>query len=390
MDRFLTDRNRNILAGAIGILLLVGAVTVGVKAAFGAFDRGYRIQASFAAAGQGLISGSDVKIRGINIGEVQRIELQENRALVTMRIRDATEIPVAAQAVIRPKTLFGEKFVDIEPGPDELEGPYLRDAGVAGDCPGDLPCITDTLGGFELEQVLTDTYPVLQAIDPVELAVVLDELATGADGLGESVNRSIVNAATLTELAVSNDAEFRQFTNDLALLSEELDRIAPTLLAASRDLNVALPSLNDRGDRLNTALVQLGRVSGDLADLLENNTEFTENALTDGSKTIQLLFDERDQLRPLLRGLEQYTQTLSEAIRVEVGDGSLMAAVKLVVNPGYLVGSELDTVLGALGGASDAAPDTQSAPEQNALQGAAGALDRTVDRLLGPLFGGDR
>lgn len=386
-----SERNRNMISGAIGILILVALITVGIKASFGAFDGGYRIQGSFAAAGQGLLSGSDVKVRGVNIGEVASIELVDNRALITMRINDGRNIPTDAQAVIRPKTLFGEKFVDIIPGDAELTGPYLEDATVAGDCPGDLPCITDTLGGFELEQVLADTFPVLEAIDPAELAVVIDELANAGDGLGGTINRTIVNSASLAELTASNDAEFRQFTSDLALLSETLDEIAPELLRGARDLNVALPSLNARSDELNVALVQLGRLSGDLADLLENNVEFTENALTNGSKTLQLLFDKRNKIQPLLLGLEQYTSTLAEAIRIEAEDGTLMAAVKNLVSVSEITGvSLLDELDLGANAAAEPAPAPAPTLPATPLDDVAETLERSTTDLLDLLLGGGR
>ena len=318
MSRLTTERNRNMISGAIGTVIVLALVTLGIKSAFGAFEGGYELQGSFAAAGQGLLEGSDVKVRGVNVGEVANIELVDNRAQITLRIEDDTRIPETVKATIRPKTLFGEKFVDLEVGDDEVSGPFLDD--------GDT--IEETLGGFELEQVLAETYPILQAIDPMEVAVILDELATAGDGLGESINRQIINGAILAELQASNDAEVRQFLGDLALLSEELDILAPDLLAAAEDLNVALPSLNERSDQLDVALVQLGRLSSDVADLFESNEEFTTNALTNGSKPLQILFDERSQIQPLLLGVQQYTQTLAEAIRIEVGDGTMMAAVK--------------------------------------------------------------
>lgn len=381
-----TDRNRNMISGAIGILILVALITVGIKASFGAFDGGYKIQGSFAAAGQGLLAGSDVKVRGVNIGEVSSIELVENRALVTMRIDDGRDVPVTSQAVIRPKTLFGEKFVDVIPGDSELTGPYLEDASGATGCPSDLPCIRDTLGGFELEQVLADTFPILDAIDPAELAVVLDELANAGDGLGGTVNRTIINAAALNELAVSNDDEFRQFTSDLALLSEELDQIAPDLLRGARDLNAALPSLNARSDELNTALVQLGRLSGDLADVLENNVEFTENALTNGSKTLQILFDKRSRLQPLLVGLEQYTSTLAEAIRIEAEDGTMMAAVKALVSVQETLGTSETSANEAPVSRAPADAPTVPAP----LDDVTDAVERSTTGLLDLLVGGGR
>lgn len=320
--RLASERNRSMIQGAIGLLLVVALVAVGIKASFGAFDGGYEVEGTFAAAGQGLLEGSSVAIRGVNVGEVADIELVDNRAVVTLRIEDGIRIPERAAAVIRPKTLFGEKYVDIDPGDDELTGPFLGDGGV----------IENTLGGFELEQVLADAYPVLKAIDPAELAVVLDELATAGDGLGGNINRSIVNGQVLADLQAGNDSQIRQFLSDLALLSEEIDQLAPDLVTGARDLNVALPSLNARGDQLNAALTELAGLSSDVADLLDANRQFTEDVLTKGSVALQTVYDRRGQIQPLLLGIQQYTQTLAEAIRIEVGDGTMMAAVKNLVS----------------------------------------------------------
>ena len=327
MRRLTTERNQRIVSGAIGLLVLFALVTVGIKGSFGAFDGGYELQGTFAAAGQGLNEGSSVAIRCVNVGEVAGIRLVDNRAHVRLRIEDGVRIPESASAVIRPKTLFGEKYIDIDPGDAEGTGPFLADGGT----------IEDTLGGFELERVLADAYPVLEAIEPAELAVVLDELATAADGLGPSIDRQIVNASVLAELGASNDAEFRQFTSDLALLAEELESVAPDVIAGATDLNVALPPLVERGDQLNAILRDTSRLAGDVADLLEANEEFTTNALTNGSKSLQILFDRRAQVQPVLLGLTRYTRTLAEAIRVEVGDGTLMAAVKAIVSVSALV-----------------------------------------------------
>ncbi|HEX4902070.1 MAG TPA: MlaD family protein [Acidimicrobiales bacterium] len=320
--RLATERNQRIVSGAIGLVVLIALITVGIKGSFGAFDDGYELQGTFAAAGQGLNSGSSVAIRGVNVGEVAGIRLVDNRAHVRLRIDDGVRIPETASAVIRPKTLFGEKYIDIDPGDDERTGPYLPDGGT----------IDDTLGGFELERVLADAYPVLEAIDPAELAVVLDELATTADGLGPSIDRQIVNASVLADLGAANDSEFRQFTSDLALLAEELESVAPDVVKGAGDLNVALPPLNERGDQLNAALRDTSRVAGDVADLLEANEEFTTNVFTNGSRSLQTVFDRRGQVQPVLLGLTRYTRTLAEAIRIEVGDGTLMAGVKSIVS----------------------------------------------------------
>jgi virulence factor Mce-like protein len=332
-----TERRQNILTGAIAMLLLVSSVSVGVKAAFGAYDGGYELVGRFSAAGQGMLPGSDVKVRGVNIGSVRRIDLVDNQAVVTMRIHDGERVPSDAVARIRAKTLFGEKFVDVDlTDTDETEGPFFE--------PGDEFAAGNTEGGFELEQVLADTFPILQAIDPEELMIVIRELADAGDGLGEAINRSIVNGDELSQVFADNIDNTSEFLHDLALLSGELADSADDILGLADAGNAALPTLNANEDALIELLQQTGRLSNDVADLLRNNQGFVDAALGPGSDVVDLLHEQRDQVVPLVVGLRQYVQTLSEIVRIEVGDGTLMGAVKAVL------GGDLCGVIPCLGG----------------------------------------
>ena len=314
----LSERRQHILTGAIAVLLVVALVTVGIKGAFGAFRGGYELTGRFDAAGQGLLPGSDVKIRGVNIGEVKGIELVDGDAELTLRIDSGEEIPVDAVATVRPKTLFGEKFIDIEPGPQEQDGPFLEDGGV----------LVNTLGGFELEAVLSDLYPILEAVDPEELTTILSELATGGRDLGETINRSIVNGEELTTLFAENADLTAEFLTDLAALSDQLATSSDDLVGLADAGNAALPTLVDNEAAVIDLLQQAGRLSNDVADLLEGNPGFVEASLRDGSRTLQVLYDQRGRLVPLVVGLRQYLQTLATSIRIDTGDGTLMAAVK--------------------------------------------------------------
>src|SRR3954464_15847608 len=95
----LTPRRKNVISGLIALVLLTGAIVVGVSQAFGEFDGGDRLRASFDAAGQGLIKNSDVKIRGVNVGKVENVKLVDGRALVTMTINDGQKVPTATTAI---------------------------------------------------------------------------------------------------------------------------------------------------------------------------------------------------------------------------------------------------------------------------------------------------
>jgi virulence factor Mce-like protein len=322
----LTTRRRNIISGLIALVLLTSAIVIGVSQAFGVFDGGYKLQASFDAAGQGLIKNSDVKIRGVNIGKVESVRLVDGRALVTMTINDGQKVPTSTTAIVRAKTLFGEKFVDLTPDPKDAKtedtGPFYATDGHAMIPPD------KTEGGFELEKVLTDAYPLLKAIQPSELMTVLHELAVAGDGLGPTINRQLVNGEKVLDVFAAHDADTRQFLVDLAKLSTELGGRSDDLVAAAVDLNAALPTLNSRSDELNSLLVQTGRLSDDLADLLQNNKPFIDKSFNGGQQVLDLLNEKRTQLVPLVIGLRQYSETLAESIRIPDGHGSMMAAVK--------------------------------------------------------------
>lgn len=368
-------RSQNVLSGAIALLLVISAVTIGVKFAFGAYSGGFEVVGTFDAAGQGLLPGSDVKVHGVNVGKVKRIELKDGRAEITLTLKDGERVPSASTARIRAKTLFGEKFIDMDvSGTDEHAGPFLRK--------GDT--IAKTEGGFELEAVLADAYPLLKAIDGTELMTVISNLAEGGRGLGEQVNRSLVNGAKVSQVFADNVDQTQQFLHDLALLSGQLASSADDLVGTAKAGNIALPVLNDHEAELVTILQQTGRLSNDVADLLLGNQPFVDAALGTGSNAVKVLYDNRSQVVPLVIGLRQYIQTLTEVIRIPVGDGTLMAAVKgilgnqicLLIPCGGAGNTAASTSVGASAPPSTGAATTTTAPPSN--QGDLGDLLRRV------------
>ncbi|MEY2451719.1 MAG: phospholipid/cholesterol/gamma-HCH transport system substrate-binding protein [Acidimicrobiaceae bacterium] len=332
----LTIRNRNVISGLIALVLLLSAIVVSVSWSFGAFDDTYLLKGSFDAAGQGLSKGSDVKIRGVNVGKVSKVDLLDGRALVTMDINTSSEIPESATATIRAKTLFGEKFVDIAPGTGEASGPFYPRTGALLDrCDKSAqPEHTCTTGGFELEKVLGDAYPLLKKINPAELMTVIHTLAEAGRDLGPNINRQIVNSEKVLDVNAAHDADTRQFLADLAKLAQQLGVRADDLVQAADSLNIALPTLNARADKLNTLLAQTARLSNDVADLLRNNKDFIDKSFGGGQEVLNVVYDRRNDIVPLVIGLREYLQTLTEITRIPTGtDGTLMAAVKSLTCP---------------------------------------------------------
>lgn len=317
----ISERSYNLLSGLIFVLLLTSTVVAGVKIANGAANPVYHVTGTFSAAGQGLLPKSDVKIHGVNIGTVSSIKLVDGRARIRLTIKKSESIPVDAEAVIRPKTLFGEKFIDIDPGPTEASGPFLED--------GDI--IKKTLGGFEVEQVLRDLYPILKEINPIELGTILSELADGGSGVGPNVNHALQSLTVFASGQARHVGDTQRFLDNLAALSDTLAAHADQAVAATRDAHEVLPALNANADEFTSLLRNTSRLSGDLADVLENNPNLLTKLVTEGGKTLDVVDAQKQRLPAVVIGLRQFMQTLAEAgTGVPYGDGSL-AKIKLIL-----------------------------------------------------------
>jgi len=109
-----------------GILLFLW-VTFGGPTPFRA--KTYEVKVPFNEATQ-LAEQSDVRISGVNVGKVQKIELSPDgdQALATTAI-DAqyAPLPESTRAILRTKTLLGETYIELSPG--DGEGPELEDGG---------------------------------------------------------------------------------------------------------------------------------------------------------------------------------------------------------------------------------------------------------------------
>jgi phospholipid/cholesterol/gamma-HCH transport system substrate-binding protein len=91
--------------------------------------KGYTVKIPFTEAAQ-LANQSDVRISGVSVGKVQKIQLSPDgkHALATLQLNDQyAPIPKNTKATLREKTLLGETYVELTPG--SPTGPKLHDGG---------------------------------------------------------------------------------------------------------------------------------------------------------------------------------------------------------------------------------------------------------------------
>ena len=108
-----------ILLGAIVLLTAIGFLTLGMQSINSQKD-GYNISLIFGST-TGLKNGDDVKISGISVGKITKLELDldDYNAKVNIIIDNNIKIPDDSSAKITSSSLLGGNFLDIIPGSSE-------------------------------------------------------------------------------------------------------------------------------------------------------------------------------------------------------------------------------------------------------------------------------
>ena len=161
-----------------------------------------------------------MKVRGVIVGQVKEADRGEG-AVLTLghQARPDREIPDNVTARILPKTLFGEKYVELR-SPRRRRKASLKTGD--GSTQTDLP--------IEVERVLNDLYPLLRAVQPAELNYTLNALATALEGRGDAIGENI---ETL-------DAYLKRLNPQVPALIADL-----RLLAGHRSLRRRAPEIAD-------------------------------------------------------------------------------------------------------------------------------------------------
>ena len=111
-----------VVLAAAGGFLVYAANTADVSVAGGS----YEVVAKFRKA-EGLNEGGDVRIAGVKVGTISRMELdpQSYQAVIGISLRPSVEIPEDSSAKITAAGLLGDNFVAITPGASD----YMLAAG---------------------------------------------------------------------------------------------------------------------------------------------------------------------------------------------------------------------------------------------------------------------
>lgn len=210
-----------------------------------------------------VYEGSDVRVLGVPVGTVTRVEPTGTDVTVTMTYDDEVKLPADAKAVIIAPSVVGDRYVQLTPAYSGT-GEILAD--------GAELSVEDTSQPLELDQIYDSLDRLNVALGPRganRTGALSDLLSVTADNFGgqgttfrqtlrdysrlsstlagnkEELFGSVEALGNFMETLADNDQTVRQFNQSLADVSTMLAGEREELVAATRNLSVALTAVKE-------------------------------------------------------------------------------------------------------------------------------------------------
>jgi phospholipid/cholesterol/gamma-HCH transport system substrate-binding protein len=281
----------------LAIFTVVTVLFTGVLAATIAntgFGRGSGYTAVFTDA-SGLQKGDDVRMRGVKIGQVTALRVQDDQyAAVDLQVDSARTLPASVTAVIKYRNLIGQRYVSLDTGTPAPGQP-------AGTLPvgGTIP-LGRTHPALNLTELFNGFQPLFQALSPDEVNKLSYEIIQVFQGEGPTVESLLSSTASLTTTLADRD--------------EVIGRVIDNLNTVIGTVSDRAPQLSDLIDTLQQLVSGLNaqrRPVGSAIDALGDLTHTTAGLLEDARPPLK---DDIGQLRQLAGTLNDNSDTIDHAI----------------------------------------------------------------------------
>ncbi|MFD7072750.1 MCE family protein [Nocardioides sp. NPDC059952] len=278
------------MALVVAILLVAAGATV-----LDLHERERRLTVMFSRT-TSLYEGAAVKVLGVKVGRVTRIEVDGTEVAVTMTYDRDVLLPKDVHAMIVPPSLVGDRFVQLAPA--YLDGPVLPDDSRLGVERSGVPLeLDDTFEG--LDELAVGLGPDGANRDGA-LSDLLASSAEALDGNGELYRETVTElAAALDTLATSSDDASATVTN--------LDTTTKTLAGSDEEIRAVVTALATIGVQLNgqrgdikAAVVQLRLAPRALADFVHGNRGNLDRTIADLTAVVDQVDDHSAEVGEVL------------------------------------------------------------------------------------------
>jgi phospholipid/cholesterol/gamma-HCH transport system substrate-binding protein len=321
-------------AGALFLLVLVLLGWLSVAAYQKKFTPVAMVTLYTSSAGNEMNLGAEVKVRGVVVGEVRQITADGSGARLELAIDPGAVggLPANVSAEMLPATLFGERYVDLllpaRPSPRALADGSVITQDRSGD-------------GVELERVLNNLLPLLNATAPDKLSLVLNAIGQGLRGRGAELGRTLTTLNSylgeLNPQLPALDTDIRE----LAGLARTYNAATPGILSALNDFAATSQVVARQRAGVTALLANLTTAATDLRSFLAANQQNIISLSADSSATLSILANYAPEFPCTLQDLVDFEPAMNKILGQGTSEPGLHVNVDVVPSLGrYLPGRD--------------------------------------------------
>lgn len=244
--------------------LVIAAALLGLCVASYAkvFSPGVAVVVAADSAGLQLHKGADVKLHGVLVGEVRDVGSTGHGADLSLALDTASrsQIPQGVTARLLPKTLFGEKYVELIPPKSKADGQIAADTVIK---------VDKSKEAVELGDVLDGALPLLRAVPPEKLAVTLTSLSKALDGRGDELGDTFVKLGDVVRDLNDEMPTIQADIDELATVLDTYHGALPDLMKVLENLTTTSDTITDQGDQLKSLWMSTEDFSDDTRAFLD-------------------------------------------------------------------------------------------------------------------------
>ncbi len=243
-----------------------------------------------------IYEGSDVRVLGVPIGQVDTVTPSGTDVVVTMSYDAEVKIPADAAAVIVSPSIVGDRFIQLTP---VYTGGEVMKTGATLD-------VDSTGVPLELDQIYQSLDDLTVALGPNganakgALTDLLETTAANFGGQGAKFHQTIQDFSKLTGTLDDNKEELFGSAEALEGFIRTLARNDPTVRRFNRSLASVSTMLSGERDELAASLRHLAVAMQEVSGFVEENREILGSNIKGLNRVAKVLVKQRDALDEIL------------------------------------------------------------------------------------------
>ncbi|MEM6110747.1 virulence factor Mce family protein [Mycobacterium sp. 050272] len=277
----------------------------------------------------GIFPGDDVRIRGVNVGKIDKIEPEPTRVKISFWLDSAYAVPADVKAVIVSPTLVTARAVQLTP-------PYSGGAALQNDAviPQERTAVP-----VEWDDVRVQLERLTQALQPTKpggsstLGALVHTAADNLRGQGPAIRDAVIKLSQALSALGDHSGDIFTTVKNIATLVTALKDSAGLLENLNRNLASVTGLLADEPGEVASAVKDLNDVVGKVSSFVSDNREALGTTSDKLASVSTALNESLDDIKQLLHILP--TTAANAANLYQPAQGSLtgIAAVNNFADP---------------------------------------------------------